>query len=237
MKKMLMTAALAISVFSSSTFAAEVKTAVMDIEGLFQKDKNGLYDLVFSAVEKASGQMLNAEVMAPNRLFKEFEGGKVSCISPANTNPDFYDFGFETVQSASMTPAKVYIFTAAGTEAISDLSALSGKKVGIRSGMPYGNMVESAGLKLVKAASIEANIKKLAGGRIDAFLGYYPDAYVAFDGMGMEQLPHTVDTPVTTHDDTLLCRKDKDGEAIIAKFNEGFEKIDASGELTQILGE
>ena len=221
---------------SAAALAAEPQIVALEIDGLFQKDGHGLYDEVLAAVNQASENDLNIQVVAPARSFQEFESGAAACILPANVNPDFYSFSFETVQSVPWFVAKVYLFTAAGSEPISDLSALAGKKVGIRSGMPYGNKVESASLKLVKARTIEANIKKLAAGRIDAFLAYYPDVYTAFETAEMEPLPHAVDEPIAVHQDALLCRNDMGGEAIVAKFNAALRKLEASGALADILG-
>ncbi len=221
---------------STATLAAEPQIVALEIDGLFQKDGQGLYDQVFAAVNQTSGTDLSIQVVAPARSFQEFESGAAACILPANVNPDFYSFSFETVQSVPWFVAKVYLFTAAGSEPVSDLSALVGKKVGVRSGMPYGNKIESAGLNLVKARTIEANIKKLAAGRIDAFLAYYPDVYATFETAGMEPLPHVVDAPIAVHEDALLCRTDMGGDAIVTKFNAALQKLEESGALADILG-
>ncbi len=234
-KSLIIATALACTLFSGSVVAREIQVVALKIDGLLQKDGQGLYDQVFAAVNQISGNDLTMRVVAPARSFQEFESGAAACILPANVNPDFYDFSFETVQSEPWFVAKVYLFTAAGSEPVSDLSALVGKKVGIRSGMPYGNNVESAGLNLVNARTIEANIKKLAAGRIDAFLAYYPDVYAVFETVGMEPLPHVVYEPIAVHEDALLCRKDMGGEAIVAKFNAALKKLEENGALARIL--
>ena len=223
--------------FAVSAQSAGGSIAAMEIDGLYQKDGKGLYDQIVAAATKNGGQALPVKVVHPNRAFKEFESGKVACISPANTNPAFYSFKFETVESASMTTAKVYIFTKTGSKPITDLAELKGKKVGIRSGMPYGNKVEGAGLNLVKAKTDEANVKKLNAGRIDAFLAYTPDMLTLFQNMGIEPLSYDESRPIAVHEDTVLCRKDKGGDQIVANFNAGFKKIESSGELNKILGE
>lgn len=222
---------------SATAYGAEYKVAAIQIDGLHQTDGGGLYDQVFSAINNTSEDQFSVTVMAPNRAFKDFEAGKYDCITPANTNPDFYQFAFETIASTAMTEAKVYLFTKKGSSPETDLSKFSDKKVGVRSGMPYGNTVENSGIKQVEGRTIEANIKKLAAGRIDAFLAYWPDVYAVFDSLGMEQLPHNPDSPVARHDDTLLCRTDKNGAAAVPAFNDGFGTLESNGELTRIFGE
>ncbi len=226
-----------VAIAPGAAIAAGTRIAAVAIDGLYQKDGKGLYDQMIAAVSKQSGRHLDIRVLAPNRAFKDFETGKVACISPANSNPDFYDFQFETVESSSMTTAKVFIFTTAGSQPLSELSDLNGMKVGIRTGMPYGSRVEKAGLNLIKAKTDEANVKKLKAGRIDAFLAYTPDMLTVFQDLGMSPLPYAADKPVAVHEDTVLCRKDKGGDEIVAAFNAGFKEIEASGELDKILGE
>ena len=236
--KTVFTAALtAAAIASSGAALAATKIVAMKIDGLYQKDGKGLYDQIVAAAAKQSGQGIEIQVVAPNRALKDFESGKYACVSPANTNPDFYDFKFSTVESKSMTTAKIYIFTKAGSQPITDLASLKGKKVGICKGLPYGAKVEGAGLKLIKAGSDEANVKKLMAGRIDAFLAYTPDMYTVFRAMGIKPLAHDANKPVAVHEDTILCRKDKGGDAIVAAFNKGFQGIEKSGELAKILGE
>ncbi len=233
MKKILSVLTISVStLISSQAMAIDANISAIKIDGLFQKDSHGLYDQVFSAVQTQSSLKMKLNVTAPKKAFSDFEKGKVACISPANTNPDFYNYSFETISSKVMTPAQIFIFSKAGSTPYADLASISGKKIGVRTGMPYGHKVENANLKLVQAKTIEANIKKLNNGRIDAFLAYTPDIDSAFNDLGMDPLPRS--GLITQHDDTLLCRKDMNGEAIITEFNKGFQAIDASGELSKI---
>ncbi|MBE9065028.1 ABC transporter substrate-binding protein, partial [cf. Phormidesmis sp. LEGE 11477] len=214
------------SFFIGSAGASDNSVAALQVDGLFQKDGQGIYDQVFAAVEKHADGLIESQTVAPNRAFQDFESGKVACLSPANTNTNFYQFGFATTQSNPMSVAKIYIFTKAGSAPVSDLNALNGMRVGVRSGMPYGDQIESADLKLVEARTIEANVKKLEAGRIDAFIAYVPDAYSAFENMGIDNLPHAEDTPVAVHEDALLCRNDKGGETIVSKFNAALDELE-----------
>lgn len=223
------------SLFIGSAGANENSVAALQVDGLFQKDGQGLYDQVFTAVQKHAAGLIESQTVAPNRALQDFESGKVACLSPANTNTNFYKFSFATTQSKPMSVAKIYIFSKAGSAPISDLSALQGMKVGVRSGMPYGAQVTSSGLKLIEARTIEANVRKLEAGRIDAFIAYVPDAYSAFENMGIDKLPHAENTPIAVHEDALLCRNDKGGEQIVSQFNAALDELEQSGELARIL--
>ena len=138
-------------------------------------------------------------------------------MSPANKNPDFYEYGDDVVVTNAMSIAKVYIFTGKGKAIISDLKGLSGKKVGARNGMPYGKKFDASGISPKLVSDIETNIKKVDSGRIDAFLAYYPDAYTVFDALGVDPYPHDKAHPVAVHPDSLVCRGTS--EAFIKAFN------------------
>lgn len=222
--------------YASIALSADADLSVMEIGGLYQKDGKGLYDQVVSAASAKSDVSFKIQHVPPKRAFANFETGKSLCMAPANTNPDFYNFSFKTVQSASMTEAKVYIFTKAGSSPVSDVTALKGMKVGVRQGMPYGNNIENSGLSLVAASSIETNIKKLNAGRIDVFLAYWPDVYAAFDAMGVDPLPHAADQPVAVHNDSILCRDTPEGRAAIEAFDKGYKAIEGDGTLAKIMG-
>ncbi|MCH2037341.1 MAG: transporter substrate-binding domain-containing protein [Rickettsiales bacterium] len=235
MKKIISAFLVSSALFMNSSYAETI--GGLEIEGLVQRDGQGLYDQIINAVGKANGVEYKINVLPPKRLFNDFENGTLSCITPANENPEFYNFDFETVSGPSFTDAKIYLFSAPGTEAINDLSMLAGKKIGVRSGMPLGKTIENAGLQLIPATSIEANIKKLKAGRLDYFFAYWPDYEQAFKSVGVEPFPHMKDAPIAVHQDTVLCRKDKNGDSIVSKINEGYAAIEANGTLNTILGE
>jgi len=220
--------------FAPLVNAAEVRVSASQLTGLFERDGSGLYDKVFAAIGAVNGETYNLKILPPLRAENAFRDGDFPCATPFNKNKIFYDWSFSVVEGAIFTEAKIYIFTAPGTTAIHDLSTLVGKKIGITQGVPLGSKVYSAGLNLKKSPSIKANIKKLQKGRLDAFLAYWPDVYTAFDELNISPFPHVIDTPVSIHNDTLLCRADQNGEAIITKFNEGFKIILKNGTLDKI---
>nr|WP_284676638.1 transporter substrate-binding domain-containing protein [Vibrio sinus] len=118
-----------------------------------------------------------------------------------------------------MSIAKVYIFTPHGSDSITDLAQLVGKKVGARAGFPYGKKVDDSGVKLILTKSMEQNIKKLQSGRLDAIIDYTPDMYTAFDEMGIQPLSFDKDNPVEVHNDSVICKKTPETEAFIRNLN------------------
>jgi len=199
-----------LSITSTPAFASTYDIAAIEIDGLHQKDGGGDYDKVIS--------VLNAtKVMSPAAAQKFFESGKAECLSPANTDPNFYSYDFPVISSNSMFQAKVFIYA---NQEISSITDLSGKKVGIRKGMPYGNKIDNSGLNFIQARDIETNIKRLKSGKIDAFIAYWPDSEQAFKNLDVMILPHAVNSPLAVHDDQVVCRDSAKGKSIIQAINQ-----------------
>lgn len=206
--------------FFSTTVQADVSVFALDIPGLHQKDGGGDYDKI---VDKAVVQSGKAKifVLPPARAESEFSKCTNCCLSPANKNPDFYEYGDDVVVTKAMSIAKVYIFTGKGKAIISGLKGLIGKNVGARNGMPYGKKFDASGVSPKLVSDIKTNIKKIDSGRIDAFLAYYPDAYTVFEELGVEPYPHDKEHPIAEHPDSLVCRGTS--EAFIKAFNKAVE--------------
>ncbi len=64
-KSLIIATALACTLFSGSVVARETQVVALKIDGLLQKDGQGLYDQVFAAVNQISGNDLTMRVVAP----------------------------------------------------------------------------------------------------------------------------------------------------------------------------
>lgn len=221
--------------FATPAIAGNLHILAPEIEGLHQSDGQGLYDRVIQEIE--TDVSVEVQVLPPLRAFNTFESCTDCCITTANANPEFYDFQNGYVLSEPVTVAQVFIWTLPGTEPISDLASLKGLRVGARQGMPYGTSIESAGLNLDFSPSIESNIKKARAGRLDAFLGYTPDAYAAFDALGEPLFSHAKDAPIVTHPDSIVCKSSDQAETYIGQFNDQLAEMIASGQLEDMASE
>ena len=219
MKKWILVMLSVTFIFSTSALA-QVTIYSTDIPGLHQKDGQGDYDKIINKSVVKSG-LAKLVVLPPARTVAKFKQCSNCCYSPANKNPEFYDFGANYVETKPMGVAKIYIFTRSGEKVISSLSQLKGKRVGARRGMPYGKTFDNSGLKVELVNTIAQNIKKLKVGRIYAFIAYIPDAYTVFEKMGMKPLPHAKDKPVAVHEDNLVCKGVS--PSFIKKFNKALK--------------
>lgn len=221
-------------VFFSPACLATVTVHGLSIPGLHQKDGKGSYDQIIAAMFPAESGKVDIQVTIPARAEQKFSKCTQCCVSPANKNPEFYDYPASMLVSDPMNMARVYIFSAEGSAPIAGLDALKGKKVGVRRGMPYGKTFDSMNLDTVPVITIKANVQKLQKSRIDAFIAYVPDAYMEFEEMGIAPLVHAKDRPVAEHPDGLVCKGVS--QAFIDEFNQKLDGLRQSGKLRQILG-
>lgn len=204
--------------YSSSLLAVPPTIYAIEIEGLHQKDGKGEYDVIIKNA-LVNEKRAKLKVMPPARVEKTFETCSNCCWSPANKNPEFYQFDDSVVVSKPMGIAKIHLFTKPGSEVLNSWDQLADKKVGFRHGMPYGKTFDAGKFKKNGVKSIEKNIALLEAGRIDAFVAYVPDAYVVFEALGKLPFPHDEDHPLVEHPDALACR------GVDAKTIEDFNKM------------
>ena len=236
MARMLVLICLAL-VTGSSLAAAEPRLVAQKILGVYNGDGTGAYEQVYAALQKQAGGVLpKPDVIDAGEAIDAYEAGKVDCMTPANSNRDFYPVDFPTVQSQAFNVAKIYIFSAPGRPPFLSLDELQGKTVGVRDGFSYGARVDAAKLKLVTSLTIEANIAKLIKGRIDAIIDFVPDAWEAFANFGMPPLPHQADKPVAVHQDAVVCRDTPETRDLIALIDRGIERLKADSTLKTLLG-
>jgi len=213
---------------------AEVNIIGLEIPGLHQHDGQGVYDKVVNQTVVRK-RLASLNVYPPTRAEKLFDSCDNCCLSPANKNPEFYDFSNKTVQTDAMNTAKIYIFVSKGEDPIFKLKDLKNKEVGIRKGMPYGKSFEKSKLNTHTVNTIEKNIFLTLTNRIDAFVAYVPDAYFAFRNVRIEPFPHETLSPLAVHPDRLVCKGVSD--EFINQFNNLLGNLRDSNELTKILGD
>lgn len=225
--------ALFLFLLSSISFATEIY--MTDIEGLHQKDEQGVYDLILKEALTNVTAPVTLNLGDPEETFKTFETCTDCCYTPANNSPLFYDWEGEVVELAAMNYAKVYIFSPPGKPAFSTFDQLKGKRVGARTGMDYGKDVAESGLPLMTSDSIVENIQKLDAGELDAFIAFVPDAYLAFKSLNVKPYPHSERTPMAIHIDRVICRG-APGE-FTDSLNNSMKALRKNGTMRRILGD
>ena len=226
---------LLIYALSAAMCCADITLYTLEIPGLHQKDGQGAYDKIINQYP-GSKKAFTILLVPPARANTLFKSCNNCCISPTNNNPAFYDFGGHIVQTLAMNTAKIYIFTPRNSPKIKgEVELLSGKRVGIRRGLPYGKKFEATNISPEIVNSLEQNFSKLELGRLDAVVAYAPDAYIMFADKKIEAYPHDKNNPLEIHEDALMCNGVS--KNFINSFNAYLEKSKKNGYLKRILGD
>lgn len=219
----------------SRSWASSLSIIALDLPGLHHADGSGVYDQIIQEAFAFLPQKPERQLFPPSRADKQFERCTNCCISPMNTNPEFYLSGPDVVQTEAMNVAKVYGFSSPGTGIYSDIESLKNKSVGVIKGLPYGKSVDAAKLNLVAVRDLPKLLTLLEKRRIDVFLAFVPDVYVMFNEMNMTPLPHDPEKPIVVHPDALVCRGVE--AAVIQGFNANIRRMKTSGRMRDILGD
>ncbi|MCD9461091.1 transporter substrate-binding domain-containing protein [Marinibactrum halimedae] len=193
----------------------------IEISGLHQKNGEGIYDkIIHEAVVRPEKVSIIVNPLSRARHF--FQKCDNCCISPSNLSYEAENFSSDgLLQTQPFNLAKAYVFVKPGQPAVSRLTDLQGKRVGVSHGMFYGTAFAQAALSTEAVQKVEQNIKKLQQGRIDVFIAYVPDVYFAFQNLQIEPYPHDVSMPIVTQQESLVCR------GVVPEFIENFnEKIE-----------
>ncbi len=174
-----------------------------EIPGLHQSDGNGEYDIILKNIPGLKYEIIYLPAARAIAMFKQ---GTNCAFSPANLDPEFFSWEFETIATNPMGIASIHIFSPKGKPVITNLNDLIGKHVGIRLGIVYGKTFESKQFMIYNSRSIENNIKKLDSEQIDYMVAYIPDAYTAFSNMNLEPYPFDINSPIAVHNDSLVCK-------------------------------
>lgn len=213
---------------------AQVRIIAFEIPGLHQQDFQGGYDKIINQILVAE-QLAYLEIFPPARAEKLFSDCQNCCITPANSDAEFYSYDSEVIVSDAMNTAKIYIFSPPGSPIITSLSQLQDKVIGTRYGMPYGNTFVAANLKKIEVSMLKEHLKLIEYKHIDAFIAYAPDVFHMFEKAGITPFPHYRQKPYAVHPDALVCRGVS--QDFINTFNSGLDKLKKSGDVKKILGD
>ena len=214
-----------------NSLSAKVKVIGIEILGLHQQDFQGSYDRIINQIV---GQDIELKVLSPKRAKNAFNKCQNCCLTPANKDPEFYEYGDDVIQTDPMNTAKIYIFVNTGNPPLTTLEELKGMKVGIRRGMPYGKSVESSNLNFNVVNRLKQNITLLEMGRVSAIIAYVPDLYQVLGELNRKPFPHDKTHPLAIHPDSLICRSVS--PKFMLQFNNGLKEMIKKKQLKSILG-
>lgn len=177
----------------------------LELPPLHQADGQGTYDKLIQRASALSGVPTEHFFMPAERARRYLASCDQCCGSPVSNNPYFESLGV-FMKSMPLGEAHVVAFTQRGQLPVSDIRALEAMTVAGVIGLVYSEALEAPGMVDVRVASFADAVELLERQRVDAVLGFVPEAYSEFERLGIEPTPHNADDPFETHRDSVMCR-------------------------------
>jgi len=197
-------------------------------EGLF-------VELLREVGQVARLPQLRIEVMPAPRALRNLMTGAHDAVFPALDV--FFEPGQTVVRTAETIDCKEdFVFTAKGAPVLRSLADLQGKVVGVTHGYPYSRAVMAAsGFTLEVAVSDELNIRKLAAGRIDAFVLDEKTGLKAAEALGLaDAIQYDRNAPVSRQDVYVAFQPTDRGRELAGRVSDGLRQLKANGRYQTI---
>ena len=216
---------------------AETQISVYHLQGLHTEQHNGAYDKIILTI-KQRGVDLSLRFAPIVRAKHLFQNNQINCLCPADAADWFYPF--PTVQTLPLNYAKAFIFTREEDPVISTPEQLKGLKIGVRTGMNFGDRFDgykhTIKLDIEEVRDIELNYKKLLAGRIDAFMAYTPDIWNLLGQKDLSKLSYDKNNPFYVHPESIVCHDTPENRVFIKQFNHELSQLKQQGTLKELLG-
>ncbi|MCR8923537.1 transporter substrate-binding domain-containing protein [Dasania sp. GY-MA-18] len=223
--------------FSAKAVSETPQIAVYQLTGLINQQQTGSYNKVLSRIQSL-GVNFTLQYSPIVRAKHNFNHQLADCIAPSDEDGTI--FNFPTIQSLPFNYAMAYIFTRHDDAIISDLQALKGKKVGVRTGMRFSaefeQMRNSGYFEVEPVRDLALNYRKLIAKRIDAFAAYTPDIWNLLNSKELAKLHYDASQSMQKHPERIVCHATLSNQAFIKQFNLALQQLKQQGELKQLLG-
>ena len=129
-----------------------------------------------------------------------------------------------------------YVFVPPGQEAITNLSELDGKTIGIVHGLPleYFRLGDYS-VKPVYVPNEDIKVRMLYHGRLDSIVGWYLDVIAAFKKEGLEPTAYSESLKLAEVGVGIVCHDSEKNRKFIAAANKVIGNLAGSREFHGIL--
>lgn len=215
---------------------SRVEFATYPIPVHVESAHQGLFvELMREVAAAARFHPFHIEVMPPPRALRGLVTSKHDAVFPA------LDSLFEPGQAMVRTTEPIdckedFVFTARGTPLLRSLADLRGKVVGITLGYPYSREVVAAkNFTLEVAVSDELNLRKLAAGRIDAFVLDEKTGIKAAQALGLgDAVQYDGMAPVSRQEVYVAFAPTERGRELAARTSDALRQLKANGRYQAI---
>lgn len=184
---------------------------------------------LMQAFAQHSGLALRFEALPLKRAIATYADGRAACFLGGDAASVADVMPLKVISSKVFRRAGVAIYTSAEQPAIHTLEQARRLRLGLERGFDYRSVLAELPNIAGDAAPAESQIRKMAIGRIDGYVGIFPPSLVYADQINFD--PGLL---LLNYGDTLHCHADPQNAPILDAFNLFLDDYRRSGHLRQI---
>lgn len=213
--------------------AKTYKIAAFPIPLMVEDREQGVFVELFHAVALRSGEQFEFEVYPTQRVLKLFGDGEIDGFFPGLD----ITAGEKSAKSSVFYTKTDFAFIRQGTPAIKTLADLEGKLVGLTKGYPYSaDLLNNTNITLEYADSDVLNMKKLAKGRLDAFVVEEYSGLKALKESDVTDVVYDPQSPLSALRVFFAFQDTDEGRKLADVFSQTLTALKADGTFDKIMG-
>ncbi len=232
MKKILIACAVVLMGGAAPLMAqSPVTIGTFPIPLMVESKDQGVFVELTREVARRAAVPIDIKVFPPRRTIDSFTRKKVAGIFPALdvTNPG------PVSKSAPIYMKVDYVFYKKGNRSVS-VQDLEGKRVGLTRGYPYvKELTQNPKIRIEFANDDVTNMKKLAAGRIDAFVVEEKSGLAAIGKSGVTGIEYDPAHRLSEQEVYYAFQPTPEGKEIAEKFSRALEAMQKDGSFGRIM--
>jgi hypothetical protein len=203
------------------------------------EDGSGFYPRALYRALKSVEQDFTFSVLPLKRSIDHFARKAADCIWAIDVG-SLAKVGIPQeglVESGSLFTSELHLFMPPGVPAISDLSELEGKTVGVSIGSPVPKLLEGLAVNFFDVRTQDIKVRMLEHHRLDAAVAWVPDVLLAFRNNDMAPTAYNPALPIASSDVRLVCWSSPNTQAFLQSASPEIEAFRESGALREIMRE
>lgn len=215
-----------------SAFAETYRLGTFPIPLMVEDKDTGVFVELTKEIAKRSGVQIEIVVEPPARTVQTFGQNHVDGFFPAlDVSMPKADFA----RSNSIYVKRDFSFYQKGKN-LPTIKDLEGKTIGLTRGYPYvKELTDNGKIRFEFANDDVSNMRKLALGRIDAFVVEEKSGLKALDQSGEKNIEYNKDTQLSEQDVYYAFQKTAEGDDLAKKFSKALEDMKKDGTFGKIM--
>lgn len=203
------------------------------------EDGRGFYPRVLQQTFESMEQEFTFSVLPLKRSFDVFAKKAADCIWAIDAGV-LAKVGIPEeglLESDSLFTSELHLFMPPGVPAISDLSELEGKTIGVSIGSPIPKLLEGLTVDYFDVRTQDIKVRMLERHRLDAAVAWVPDFLLAFRNNDMAPTAYNSALPIASSDVKLVCWSSPKTRAFLQSASPRIEAFKNAGGLRKVMRE